>query len=315
MPQKRKFTPPSNRPTVRKHLSHASITRQTVKRYLSAMNSFFNWRKAKALSRNPDFPDLDMQLAEYLNYLYQEDLPMYLGTNCIAGFKKFHPRCKRHIDTACTWLNNWAKIASKVQAMPLHPKLVKAFVSFGLLRREPEFALAIYVGFLALLRGCEILNLRLDDCQPRGQNQMALILRDTKGAKLRGVPFETVMIKDRFAIKMIAKCRERGVPRLFSGTSAKFSKLYLDAAAFYRLSHPKPTPHGIRRGGASWHFQLHGLYDRTVEQGRWASVRSARIYINEAAAEEATYSSGEVGQRRLNDAVDLCPSLLLRAFS
>ena len=68
-------------------------------------------------------------------------------------------------------------------------------------------------------------------------------------------------------------------------------------------------------GGASWHFQLHGLYDRTVEHGRWASVRSARIYINEAAAEEATHASGEVGQRRLDDAVALCPSLLLRAFS
>ena len=86
MPRKRKFTPPSRGPTLKKHLSHASITRQTVNRYLSAMNSFFRWRRAKHLSSNPDFPELDMQLAEYLNYLYQGDLPLYLGTNCIAGF-------------------------------------------------------------------------------------------------------------------------------------------------------------------------------------------------------------------------------------
>ena len=78
---------------------------------------------------------------------------------------------------------------------------------------------------------------------------MALILQDTKGAKFRGVPFETVMIKDRLAIRIFSKCKERGVPRLFSGTSSKFSKLYLDAVTFYRLSHPKPTPHGIQRGG------------------------------------------------------------------
>ena len=77
----------------------------------------------------------------------------------------------------------------------------------------------------------------------------------------------------------------------------------------FRLSHPKPTPHGIRRGGASWHLQAHGSYDRTVEHGRWATVRSARIYINEAAAEQATIASSEMDQRRLEDAVKLCPSL------
>ena len=160
------------------------------------MNSFPRWRKVQSLCADPDFPELDLQLGEYLNYLYQGDMPLYLGTNCIAGFKKFHPRCKRQIDTACAWLNNWSRIASKVQAMPLHPDLVKAFVSFGILRREPDFALAVYVGFLALLRGCEIFGLRMTDCQPRGPDRMSLILRDTKGAKLRGVPFETVTIKD-----------------------------------------------------------------------------------------------------------------------
>ena len=67
-------------------------------------------------------------------------------------------------------------------------------------------------------------------------------------------------------------------------------------------------------GGGSWHFQLHGSYDRTVEHGRWQSVRSARIYITEAAAEEAALASGEVGQRRLKDAVALCPGLLRKHF-
>ena len=67
-------------------------------------------------------------------------------------------------------------------------------------------------------------------------------------------------------------------------------------------------------GGASWHFQLHGLYDRTVEHGRWASVKSARIYINEAAAEEAAVAAGEKGKLRLKDGSVLCKSLLQRAF-
>jgi hypothetical protein len=88
MPQRRKYTPSTRKTTVKKHLSHASITRLTVNRYISAMNSFFRWRQAQGLCRNPNFPDLDMQLADYLNDLYQRDQPLYLGINCIAGLKK-----------------------------------------------------------------------------------------------------------------------------------------------------------------------------------------------------------------------------------
>ena len=254
MPRKRKHTPSSRRPVLRTHISQASITRQTVSRYLSAMNSFYKWRRAEGLNASPKFPELDMQFGSYSNFLYQNDMPLYLGTNCIAGFKKFHPRCKRHIDTACSWLNNWSRVTRKVQAMPLHSDLVKAFVAFGLLKKDPDFALAVYVGFLALLRGCEIFNLVFSDCQPRGPGQMCLILRDTKGARLRNVAFEAVTLKDPLVISIIHKCKEQGRVRLFNRKPADFYKRYQEAVSFFCLAHPKATPHGIRRGGASWHF-------------------------------------------------------------
>ena len=313
MPRKARYSP-TRRPIVKRHISVASITRQTVRKYTSAMNSFFKWRKAKGLCAQPDLIELDLQLGNYLNYLYQNDLPLYLGTNCIAGFKKFHPRCKRQLETASTWLNNWSRVAAKVQAMPLHPVLVKAFVAYGILRKEPDFALSIYVGFLALLRGCEIFNFRMCDVQPRGPRQVNLILRGTKGAKRRGVEFETVTVKDPVVVKNLLKRKAQGTARLFAGREAHFAALYKDAVNFFRLRHPKPTPHGIRRGGASWHFGVHGSYDRTVEHGRWATITSARVYINEAAAEEAAQSPCAVGQERINDAVSLCPTLLRRTF-
>ena len=181
-------------------------------------------------------------------------MPLYLGTNCVAGFKKFHPRCRRQIETACCWLNNWSRVALKVQAMPMHAELCRAFVAFGLLRQEPDFALSVYVGFLALLRGCDFFDLLLADCQLRGPNQMCLILRDTKGAKLKNLPFETVTIRDPLIITIIVKRKALGYRRLFNGKPAEFYKLYKEAVAFFRVAHPKPTPHGIRRGGASWHF-------------------------------------------------------------
>ena len=143
---------------------------------------------------------------------------------------------------------------------------------------------------------------------------MCLILRDTKGARLRNVEFETVTLRDPFVIQILLKLKENGRVRLFNRKPGDFYQRYRDAVLFFSLVHPKPTPHGIRRGGASWHFGLHGSFDRTVEHGRWASVGSARTYIKEAAAEEAAISATDEGKRRLRDAVSLCTDLLRREF-
>ena len=216
MPQKRKHTPSAQQSKVREHISQASITRLTVYRYLSAMNLFYLWRKAKGLTANPNFAELDMQLGGYLNFLFQNNKPLYVGINCIAWFKKFQPRCKRQLDTACSWLNNWSRVTRRVQAMPLHPLLVKGFVAYGILKGDPDFALAIYVGFLALLRGCDIFILLIEDCQPRRPHQLCIVLRDTKGARLRNVEFETVILKDPEIIRILLKYKKDGRVRFYA---------------------------------------------------------------------------------------------------
>ena len=105
------------------------------------------------------------------------------------------------------------------------------------------------LGFLGLLRGSEIFGLNIADCQLRGQDQVTLILRNTKGVQLRNVTIETVSIRDPLAIKIISKRQAEGVPRLYNAKPAHFAKLYKQAITYFQLSHPKPTPHGIRRGG------------------------------------------------------------------
>ena len=179
--------------------------------------------------------------------------------------------------------------------MPLHPDVTKAFISYSLLKKEKEFGLSLLVGFLCLLRGGEILNLNLCDCHFRKMDFMKIILRDTKGSKLKKLPFETVILKDPLAIRCIMFQKSQGVPRLFNGPAGRFYALYREAVQYLHLRHAKPTPHGIRRGGASWHFNLKGSFDATAEHGRWSSIKSARIYINEAAAEEIIHLLPPIG--------------------
>ena len=84
---------------------------------------------------------------------------------------------------------------------------------------------------------------------------------------------------------------------------------------FFHLMHSKPTPHGIRRGGGgSGHFKLLGSFDRAVEHGRWVSVGSARMYINEVAAKESALGSCEQGKRRFENAVQNLPRAFASGF-
>ena len=76
MPQKRKHKPSSRRPVLRKHISQASITRQTVKRYLYAMNSFYDWCRAEGLCANPKFSEFDMQLGAYYFFVSERYVPV-----------------------------------------------------------------------------------------------------------------------------------------------------------------------------------------------------------------------------------------------
>ena len=89
----------------------------------------------------------------------------------------------------------------------------------------------------------------------------------------------------------------------------------LEAVQYLQLRHPKPAPHGIRRGGASWRFNVKGSFDATAEHGRWSAVKTARIYINEVAAEETIHLLPPIGQQRVKDGVLFYRKLVLRAVA
>ena len=67
------------------------------------------------------------------------------------------------------------------------------------------------------------------------------------------------------------------------------------AARKFHLQHPRLTPYGLRRGGATHHFLEQESYDRTAELGRWAQVKTARLYIEGAAAELGEWSIDSKG--------------------
>ena len=141
------------------------------------------------------------------------------------------------------------------------------------------------------------------------------IFTDSKCAKLKGEP-ETVIIKDDGIVAALRKWTATAHPeqRLINCTYRWAPILLKEAALHFGLKSRRVTSHGLRRGGATWHFHLFGSYDRTAGHGRWRSVLSARRYIDLAVSELHESGLPPWGRERLVDCLPMLRQLLHDSF-
>lgn len=68
---------------------------------------------------------------------------------------------------------------------------------------------------------------------------------------------------------------------IFPGNEARFYKLFNQALTALGLDHMGFRPYSLRRGGATAFYRATCNMAATIERGRWATIRVARIYIND----------------------------------
>ena len=86
---------------------------------------------------------------------------------------------------------------------------------------------------------------------------------------------------------------------IFSGSEARFYELFGLALRDLGLADMGFRPYSLRRGGATAYFRATSDMQATIERGRWATVRVARIYINDGLAKEVELRLPSVVQSRL----------------
>ncbi len=87
-----------------------------------------------------------------------------------------------------------------------------------------------------------------------------------------------------------------------------------EAADLFGFVHRNLTPHGLRRGGAAWHFTLYFSYDRTQGHGRWQNAQGAKSYIDDAGAEIGQALVPEGGRIRFARLQKCLPELICKHF-
>jgi integrase len=297
------------------HVKFEGIAAGTILRYKKAVIRFFNWRRSAGFRQANSLSELDYQASEFINFLYLDESPLGWAGDFVAGLKRLYPRCKRQLETTGTYYKSWLKATLRVRALPLTPELVRGLACIALIKRQPQMAAALLVAFTGLLRIGEILSMRADQVNCLRDNLVIISFPLSKGAQRKGST-ETVLIRDPSVVRMLRFLKDSlaGPDLLFGGSYKHYRSFLSESAAFFCLVHPNLTAHGLRRGGATWHFGVHLSYDKTQSHGRWEHAKTARMYIDEAMAETGQASLPPEGVIRLRKANRVLPELINRHF-
>lgn len=117
---------------------------------------------------------LDSRAADYVNELYQDDLPLGWATD--SGLKRLNRNSRRHLETSSSYLRNWQKATVRTRAMPVTLECIQAMATVAFIRGRSELSQALLSGFVGLLRVSELLHTTLGHMNFFKKDYMVLTL-------------------------------------------------------------------------------------------------------------------------------------------
>ena len=145
-------------------------------------------------------------------------------------------------------------------------------------------SVGILLAHHTLLRTGELFELRKGDVTFVAKTAH-LVLRDTKIGQRYGVLQEVACTDPWLTSQLVAVVAGTPDGNCVLGLKpAKFRKLWRDACKACGIP-GKYTPYSMRRGGATCLFMHSSSFDVVAEVGRWANIRTVRLYVNQALLE------------------------------
>ena len=178
-----------------------------------------------------------------------------------------------------------------MQGPPLPALVVLALIEWLLAHRQESAAFLVAAGFDGFLRTRELLSLTWADVIVDKDGRGVISLAHTKVGQ-RNAALEASVILDPLVGRQFERALAARVPGtaddfyVFAGSEAKFYEIFAQALDRLGLSSFGFRPYSLRRGGATAYYRSTRNMAATIERGRWATVRVARIYINDGLAKE-----------------------------
>ena len=273
------------------------VTDRTRRRNLQAYARFaeFVWCMCLLLS---SFEALDEAASAYVEELWQSGDPKLWAADSLASIHHYVPLAKRRLPLAWSLLKAWSKHELPARACPVDVPLLMALCGAFLRAHSTRAALMCVVAYHLLLRTGEMFGVRAGDLTFDSAGAAGIVaLGQTKTSQRQGVN-SAVTVEDTAVAWILSSLASdlRPGDRLLSCAQGAWRKQLIQLVAALDLTFLHIRGYSLRRGGATTHFRIHNSFDSTVERGRWASLSTARQYLEDAAAQTATLAVPE-GQR------------------
>ena len=261
----------------------------TLLRYGASFDAFRSFIQRLAIRRTSTIPEyIDFALVEYLEHLWQEGEGVAVGNYTLAGLLHFVPSLRGELHCARRILKGWHRLELPARAAPLTMDMILAMGGLFVLWDLPFVAYSLLIGFDLFLRTNELAGLRLGMFTMSSDRSSCVLslLDGTKTSSRKTASSEALVVRDPLVLHLIQRVLKpsRGLLAgdFAAGVSpSQFVRYFGKAVSFLKLGDFNVRPYSIRRGGATQHFRLHGNMADTVVRGRWASAKTARIYIED----------------------------------
>ena len=247
-------------------LEDASLTDSTRARYATAL-----LRLVPTLETVHSLAGLDFAVTDWIEEMWEAGEPQYVIADALSGLHYYEPWTKREVPS---------------RAPPLTSQLIRSMAAYAIDHRDLLWACILLVGFYALLRTGEILQLCPTDFLV-ADNRVVISLQNTKTGKRKACQ-EAVHVDDALTVEVIQSVlllrKQQNNMQLplwpYSGSS--FRKRFAVYCQRFGLQKHGFRPYSLRRGGATHHFQMTRSMESALLLGRWESVKVARLYISDA---------------------------------
>ena len=150
-------------------------------------------------------------------------------------------------------------------------------------------ALMLTIGFHCYLRTGEMFSFKVSDVVFDNNFETAVLMFGPTKTSVRRAGDEAVTAEDPFVCKCLRLLTLHKMPgdKLLNMQQPRFRYLFKQIVKAWDLEDFNYLPYSLRRGGATADFRLHGNIERCIVRGRWASSKTARIYIEDSLAQLA----------------------------
>ena len=259
-------------------LEDIGITEKTLERYYFAVS-----RLAPILDTIDTEYQLDEAVSSWIQDEFEDGTPIHLIADALSGLHHMEPYTKKKLPRSWRLYGIWRKYELPARAPPLTQELVLAMAGYCITSGKLVMGALILLGFHALLRTGEILQLR--PCDFAFTKDQGLVSIPSSKSGIRNNSRESVRLFDFITVEttksMVAILKSQGLDKVpcWGQSGSTFRSLFQQILEHLHVADLQFRPYSLRRGGATHEMGVHGLMEKVLIRGRWKNSNVARLYL------------------------------------